>query len=402
MSSSDDKDDVIIIAHIGAGYFNEKHADMLKALVALSLESAQREDIYARKMANADPNHAEGNNMDCGVKKKGDSMPNTSSSLEICSGMLLRASKILEESELTNTGYGSSITDECSVFCDSSVCGYNMETMKRCQNSIIMNSSRLPLRDAVDGLLYTNKHVTQSENLAITPSIVKIGNIKADLDLVSPRMKLLYNKYRTHIKQNRSITSVPNKEDDDQTKTHTIQDTIGVSVILPNRYALTGASSGGNMLKPSGRVGCAGIVGAGAFSTGNSRCTVTVMCSGNGEDIIQMDLARSVGEYLVDNVDKVTESPVCELVANHVYEQSKKCDLLAVDDSGNHVLYVGVVGYMEWVEETRKSRLFFYFHTTPTMVFGVRSRVDRRTYERCLFSRVRANRRDARGEFALL
>lgn len=153
------------------------------------------------------------------------------------------------------------------------------------------------------------------------------------------------------------------------------------------------------MFKPTGRVGCAGVVGSAVFSTGDTHCTVTVMCSGNGEDIIQLDLARSVCEYLVNNAGQLTEGPVCELVANCVYENSKKCRLLARDDLGNQILYVGLVGYIEWTEKIRKSRLVFYFHTTPTMVFGYRSRVDRRTRERCRFSKIKPNRLDARGEF---
>ncbi|GMF07440.1 unnamed protein product [Ambrosiozyma monospora] len=104
-------------------------------------------------------------------------------------------------------------------------------------------------------------------------------------------------------------TSLTDELDDLVVPDAIIQDTIGVCFIdTDTNTIITGCSSGGNLLKDHGRVGCSGVIGSGLFththqkpdgndnSNGdqnqNNTVQISVMCSGNGEDIIQMNLAR--------------------------------------------------------------------------------------------------------------
>ncbi|KAG7886755.1 hypothetical protein KL938_000408 [Ogataea parapolymorpha] len=264
---------------------------------------------------------------------------------------LIAVSSVIEDSSLTNTGVTSSIARDGTVQSDSSIFVYDRITNKHNQSSLLANTAARPIAECA----YQYFAQQKKNDLGLTPPVTLVGVTDHNIE-ISDRMSQLYERYRNDLDR---IDSIEKK-----IASSIITDTIGVSVI-DKHTASTGVSSGGSLFKKPGRIGCSGIVGAGCYTAQKNGALVNVLCSGNGEDIIQMDLARSVCRHILANCHH--GRLVCDLAAEAVYDAAQEVDLRALDDNFNPRLYVGVVGYFESPDQFRT---VFYFHTTETFVFG--------------------------------
>lgn len=264
------------------------------------------------------------------------------------SDVLETVSKAIEGSPLTNTGYGSSVASDGHIYCDSSVQILDLNTGKSDQSTVVRNSSRYPIADALDQL-QRNRLCDRRKTRGITPSLVTISSKQPDDSLLTDGMALIY-------RQNPADCA------DD------VSDTIGCCHITDNQIAVA-SSSGGSLFKDPGRIGCSGVPGASCYTTSTLDLTAAVLCSGNGEDIIQMDLARAIAEHLTTTRSKEL---VCKRVASHVHKLAKAHHLQAVNDQYAPELYVGVLGYLADIREHR--RYVFYFHTTESFAFAYKHR----------------------------
>ncbi|OBA16259.1 uncharacterized protein OGAPODRAFT_16028 [Ogataea polymorpha] len=242
---------------------------------------------------------------------------------------LMAVSSVIEDSSLTNTGMTSSVA----------------------RDGTIQSDSTRPIAECA----YQYFAQQKKNDLGLTPPVALVGVTDHNIE-ISDRMSQLYERYRNDLHR---IDSMEKK-----IASSIITDTIGVSVI-DKHTASTGVSSGGSLFKKPGRIGCSGVVGAGCYTAQKDGALVNVLCSGNGEDIIQMDLARSVCRHVLANCHH--GRLVCDLAAEAVYNAAQEVDLRALDDNFNPRLYVGVVGYFESPDQFRT---VFYFHTTETFVFG--------------------------------
>ncbi|KAG0680918.1 hypothetical protein C6P42_004576 [Pichia californica] len=213
----------------------------------------------------------------------------------------IEISKILESSDLTNTGYGSCICSDGSVRCDSSV--VHMKTGRNKYDQLIdigicvCNSSRYPMKDAVDVMV---KQKSKTLISGVIQPIIQLGRLERDDTLISPEMSQIGNHY----------VKLDNKKCGNQDG---IQDTIGVLLFekciidgIEDIQITIGSSSGGNMLRDWKRIGSAGVPGSGCWLEKNKDTgdIVCIMVSGQGEWIIKNDVARKVAQTVSEDISK--------------------------------------------------------------------------------------------------
>jgi taspase (threonine aspartase 1) len=224
----------------------------------------------------------------------------------------------LEKSPLTNTGYGSCICNDGNVRCDSSVISVGNDNSKN-DNQLIMgavvcNSSKYPLQDATKIVIERSKYLKDKKDKDIIVSpIVIVGNIIPNLSLISPQMKKIYKLYGNSKFNNNNN----NKEKEEEIKglkeleKNYVQDTIGVLLFEQNNLGLircsVGSSSGGSLFCIPGRIGSAGIIGAGCWVELIDDICVGVLVSGQGESIITGNIAKTVCKKIIESIKNEDE-----------------------------------------------------------------------------------------------
>lgn len=285
--------------------------------------------------------------------------------------ILKASSQVLESSPLTNTGYGSSLNIDGEVECDASV--VLVLDGKMLRSSVYnITSDRFPVTKCIQSLKSQN-----CENLmGITnPVMVRDSRCKSEgscseVELISPRAQAFYKKYRNHI-----------------SPADPISDTVGITILDSQGNVAMGTSSGGNMFKQPGRLGCAAVVGAGVFSKRNERYIVTMMCSGNGEDIIAMDLARSCCTHILNSLGDELDPQVCyDSLGNAVEESARDILLKAKITSSQTGLYVGCYGLV--LNRKSGETTVVYAHSTETFVFRYETSDKEGRKGKTIFSRL--------------
>lgn len=261
-------------------------------------------------------------------------------------------SQVLEDSVLTNTGYGSCVCNDGSVHCDSCVLHVNSSKGDDVNiGCVVCNSSRYPMKDAISVITgQTITGITKDQSFpGVVKPIIKVGNVQSDRTLISPEMEKTYN----------DLLHTVGDIDIDNDR---VQDTIGVLLYekIDDRIMVTiGSSSGGNMLREWARIGSAGVVGSGCWIekvNGGAEELVCIMVSGQGEAIIKTDLARSIAKEIARKMEKDRETMISVQCV---------CEFLKTSQAVAE-WQVGVVG----VVIGGFSDELFYVHNTPTFVLG--------------------------------
>lgn len=300
---------------------------------------------------------------------------------------IIEASQKLEASPLTNTGYGSSLTIDGDVSCDASI----IEITPEHRNQLGAHDIKrlLPITETSKvlqklDLLYGKGPF---ERLGITKPIELdfkqkkaidglLGVVEPEPepieDFVLPRAQRIYDYYINnsdilHPNQQQDKEKSDRKETDEKIKdadsglnhadiqTHLgteldlVQDTIGLVQLKTSSVTMC-TSSGGNFFKLPGRIGCAGILGCAIESVSNETRRITCMCSGNGEQIIQLTLAKSLCQRALDYGG---EDLAQELIA---WMKSRLIDP-----------YIGVILTFE---DNQEGNRLLYFHSTESFFFG--------------------------------
>lgn len=102
--------------------------------------------------------------------------------------------------------------------------------------------------------------------------------------LVSKKARKAYEHYRTKVQQYESAFNV----------NVTALDTVGAVVVDAYGNCVSGCSSGGIVLKLSGRVGQAASYGAGCYAMKDDNRSVATCTTGNGEYLMKTLLARQI------------------------------------------------------------------------------------------------------------
>ncbi|CAO1303956.1 unnamed protein product [Diamesa hyperborea] len=206
------------------------------------------------------------------------------------------AISILEDSAQTNAGYGSNLSWDKRVECEASCMDSSTLNFGACTNVSDVKNPISLARKICD---------KQSELLKLgrIPPMVMSGNGASNMakelglkivtmdELISKRSLQLYDYYRNKItayEERNAVSLNP-------------LDTVGCVVIDDNGVIASGCSSGGIVLKLSGRVGQAATYGAGCWSQNIGTQTIGTCTTGNGEYLMKTLLAREICTNLANS-----------------------------------------------------------------------------------------------------
>lgn len=209
--------------------------------------------------------------------------------------------RILEDSKYTNAGYGSELTDTGTVECDAQM----ITSVGNSPRQVQASAGAVPMvRNPIKLCSYLICNQLQQYDPALNISYNPLGVpnfiVGEGALLLAKEIGVPYGSLTTDraLASRKKYMAILNKVDGDisvseQPEIDRFTDTIGIIVITEKSICVC-SSSGGPVLKKSGRVGPAAIVGAGAAI--NADCSVAAVCSGFGEDITALGLASRAAQ----------------------------------------------------------------------------------------------------------
>lgn len=271
--------------------------------------------------------------------------------------------QILEDSELTNAGFGSNLCFDGSVECDASLMsGWNM----RWSGVGAMSGVKNPI--AVARELYKAQ---DEKNLCglVTPLLLcgkgasdwaSNRGFKVDSILSSEKSSSKFKYYK------RKYENVQNLAGGDSFKERRL-DTIGAIAISREGQVASASSSGGIALKTPGRVGQAAIYGAGCWAQDGFAATT----SGTGEQLIKTMFARSLKDCLVNT----SENENLYMAA----ERAFVCNFLKSPFIREVNVENRLAGFLAAVRDEDSTRVELVCgHNTPSMIYSYRSSMARK------------------------
>ncbi|XP_022654585.1 threonine aspartase 1-like isoform X2 [Varroa jacobsoni] len=205
---------------------------------------------------------------------------------------VVEAIRILEESPYTNAGTGANVNRECVVECDASL----IEGWSQRGGSV----GAVP--SVSNAILITQKMVSKPKSPAclVGPGALSWfranGGEMPEKELITGQQRKMYAKYMAGATTAARAKATPATEtpsqapggsgESESSQNKFRMDTVGAIALVRGRIA-AGVSSGGIFLKHPGRVGQAGVYGAGCWANR----TVGVSTSGSGEHLIRTMLA---------------------------------------------------------------------------------------------------------------
>lgn len=298
----------------------------------------------------------------------------------------------LEEPPLTNTGCGSSLNMDGKVECDASIIQANMNKrqieVSVAAHNIQHKTPTLALWGGMDALKrdYSTKYGFWGLSAPVVFDYGAIASrfgleIDSQTELVHGLKRTVFELYRDRIEilgsrddweedlgKNQEKDVEEDQKAQESTKVHSVhlpysvvQDTIGI-IHATDEHLTVLSSSGGNFFKLPGRIGCAGIVGAAAAVRFFGLWCISCLCSGNGDDIVQMNLAATIAGRFKD------PDTFGFLLVSYIEEAAFSLPLQAQDSHGNSIIYVGVLCVLHNIS-TGETRLV-YSHSTESFYFG--------------------------------
>lgn len=302
---------------------------------------------------------------------------------------LLKASEIIEKSPLTNTGYGSSLDIEGNANCDCTLATLLLAKLENLLSLFAVGDCATPtlacqqvtakLEEmygprSVKGIL----GLLKPTSLPFTTARLICPDLPVD-DLVLPKTKQIYVKYQDLVTRMEKLRE-PSANDIIEAHQNSflteisqvdVQDTVGY--IELGTVSTIACSSGGSFLRLPGRMSCAGVFGAGIGVGRAGNMEVYCLCSGNGDDIIKMNLGAHISDRLSCELLESLEWPdLGTRMVEMVRERGESVHLNAVDQNLNHILYVGVIAVVRKGDQRR----LVFCHSTETFYFGFRRQND--------------------------
>ncbi|KAG2043680.1 nucleophile aminohydrolase [Suillus americanus] len=209
-----------------------------------------------------------------------------------------RAIAVLEDDEYLNAGYGSNLTIDGTVECDAAVMDGlsgdfgSVGAVPGLKNPIKLASALLRHSREPDSLGRIRPMTLVASGAYSFASSQGIQTVTPN-EMISPRATQEWQKWKSRLDH-------PVDGDSESLPQDAMQDTVG-AVAWDNGVNLAaGVSSGGLLLKYSGRIGEAATFGAGCWAQQSRSEHFGMACSisGAGEHIMRGGLARVLGEAL--------------------------------------------------------------------------------------------------------
>lgn len=210
----------------------------------------------------------------------------------------------LENCGYTNAGYGSNLTWDGKIECEASIMDGTSRQFGACTNvSRVKNPISLArvLCDRQSKLLSMDRippMILSGDGAQKYAEEVNLEIVNQE-ELISNKARKTYDHYRKNIEQYEDTFNVK----------VTPLDTVGAVVVDSQGNCAAGCSSGGLILKLSGRVGQAACYGAGCWATKEKNKSIGTCTTGNGEYLMRTLLAREI----VSNL----KSDQCSILSLH-------------------------------------------------------------------------------------
>lgn len=212
------------------------------------------------------------------------------SALAACEAAIIR----LENSGNTNAGYGSNLTWDGRIECEASIMDAATLHFGACTNlSTVANPISLArcLCERQSKLLSMDRippMILSGEGAANYAKELNLPLIAMDA-LISKKARKTYDHYRGNVERYETEFNIK----------VTPFDTVGAVAVDSQGNCVAGCSSGGLILKLSGRVGQAATYGAGCWATKADNKLAATCTTGNGEYLMKTLLAREIVNGLI-------------------------------------------------------------------------------------------------------
>ncbi|UJR33985.1 hypothetical protein I4U23_021400 [Adineta vaga] len=270
---------------------------------------------------------------------------------------------VLEDCPLTNAGIGSNLTLDGNIECDAAIMDEEsygaIGAVSGIQNPItlawallhiqkqgLMDGGRIPPCFLVgDGA----KQWAQQNGF----SLIDNQQMKTE------NSTYMFEKYKRKLDESTSESTKRIKSDNNERL-----DTVGAIVIDRNGNVAAAASSGGILLKHSGRVGHSAIFGCGCWAERKDSCSIAVASSGTGEFLMKSLFSKSISDVCA--LDDLTPD-IIRTHINNVYLNRRMTPT-------NAEKYFGFI-LLKSVTTEHNQRLleFLCAHNTQTMCIGYMS-----------------------------
>lgn len=201
---------------------------------------------------------------------------------------------VLENTPITNAGYGSNLTTQGFVECDASLMDGKTLSFGGCG---AVRKVKNPITLAYE---LCNKQ-SASLPLGLIPPSLLVGSgglhhaKEIGLETVSNK-KLISKKALKQLKKYQDVLN---------TQENLLLDTVGAVCLDNSGEVAAGCSSGGILLKKPGRVGQAALYGSGCWADSFAKdyeASIAVSTTGCGEHLVQTQLAREIANDLKSGV----------------------------------------------------------------------------------------------------
>ncbi|XP_039288122.1 threonine aspartase 1 isoform X2 [Nilaparvata lugens] len=268
--------------------------------------------------------------------------------------------EILENSALTNAGYGSNLTWDGRVECDASVMdGSNLQfgacaAVSKVKNPVLL--AQTLCKKQLEPLSLGRMQPCLLVGSGASEWASNNGLPLVDEDcLISERALKQHNLYKKRIEKYNIKLSQGNVR----------MDTVGSICMDKSGHIAASSSSGGIVLKPPGRVGQAAIFGGGCWAEDGHRENgipgVAVSTSGCGEHIIKTFLAKEAARSL--------QTSNCPTAA--IYKTINDCFLKSPFLQDVKDKLCGVIALQDRMEGAGVE--FLWAHTTQSICVGYMS-----------------------------
>ncbi|EUB63732.1 Threonine aspartase [Echinococcus granulosus] len=287
------------------------------------------------------------------------------------------AISVLEDSPLTNAGFGSCLNFDGHVECDAGLmCGKSLLFTSVGSVSCVKNPIQIPKHLILQHLTGPVSPIGRVKPLSLCgdgarrwASEVAGIQILPDHCLISHAAKNRWRRYRGLVdERDRSVASSIDEISHFKKPRHGDKlDTVGAVCLDTSGNICAASSSGGIPLKLKGRLGQACVYGCGSWAEVTPAVSVGCVTSGTGEQLIKTQLAQRVASKIL----KRTDGSLPNIVNASFQEDFLDSRFLSNETTSKLGGIVGIGNTGDARDPLSSSVVEFFFkHSTESLAYG--------------------------------